>query len=305
LICLAVLAFASACGAASPPPPRTLAPAGNDVTSADDERFLVHLDSGAIVLRSATDPEPSVLVQHADAVLYDAALDLLWFRAGDRLKVLDVRAPTPAAVEVARGLPVGDRFVVHRGEHAVQTEDGCDLPFVGIEWNARTTIESVLEDAPGLRIENQTWFVSQLGRPAQPDVPRRVFGPPAIALPSGRLDCEDASACATTVPFGRLGYELVLTIEKMGGDCWQRECLLRDQQTGKFATPPRATTWGDASVARTGPCGLYLFDRAQTAYLIDHELCTPAVGCKSLGGRALGWLVPGDQVGMPGLGNFD
>lgn len=99
--------------------------------------------------------------------------------------------------------------------------------------------------------------------------------------------------------------ELVLVVEKMGGDCWQRECLLRDPRSGNFATPPTAAAWGEVNSTRKGPCGVYLFDHAQTSYLIDRMLCTPETQCRDLGGLGLGWLVPGDSVGAPGLGNFE
>jgi hypothetical protein len=268
-------------------------------------KFLVHLESGAIAVRTLGSTDQRILIDHADAALYDPVLGLVWFREADRLNVRDLRVPESKAIALASGVPPSNRFSIRRGAYSVETEDGCDLPFVAIEWASPATAESLLEDAPDLRIDNQTWFYTQLDRPAQAQGERRAFDLPKVSVPQEKLDCEDASTCCTTTPFGGLNYELVLVVEKMGGDCWQRECLLHDRQTGKFATPPNAQHWTDVASAATGPCGPYLFDRTQTNYLIDTAVCSRNGQCEPLSGRALGWLTPGDAVGMPGLGNFN
>ncbi len=57
--------------------------------------FLVHSEEGAVVERSATTPSQT-LIPHADAVLYDAALELVWFIENNQLLVLDLRARSAA-----------------------------------------------------------------------------------------------------------------------------------------------------------------------------------------------------------------
>jgi hypothetical protein len=92
----------------------------------------------------------------------------------------------------------------------------------------------------------------------------------------------------------------VRVLEKPGGDCVQRACLLHDPRTRLFASVPKIETWGPAEATRKGTCGPLMFDKGKTSFLVDHYLCTPGKACDDLGAHALGWLVPGDVVGAPG-----
>ena len=94
---------------------------------------------------------------------------------------------------------------------------------------------------------------------------------------------------------------MVLAAEKMGGDCMHRGCMLLDPKTGRYAQPPDADAWRGAGDTPLGSCGLFMFDQAGATFLVAGKLCAPGVPCRDLGGRALGWMVPGDIVGAPGF----
>jgi hypothetical protein len=95
--------------------------------------------------------------------------------------------------------------------------------------------------------------------------------------------------------------QLVLLREAMGGDCWHRACLLHDTRTQRFASPLDVTHWERAERTKPGTCGPFMFDQWEQAFLTDDALCVLVEGCQSLGGSALGWLVPGEIVGRPGV----
>jgi hypothetical protein len=265
------------------------------------QQFLVHAQSGEILLRSQSSTATRVLAAHADDALYHAALELVWFKDDDQLSVIDLRAPGAPAVVIARGMACcGGHLSIIHPDAPVSTDDDCDVPSVWLHWNEKPTIEAIDSDGPELRIVNGAWLRSQLGRPVRSVGERRDFGDPRIHLPHDLLDCEDEELCGTTVPFGARGLQVVTVLQKMGGDCWQRACLLRDPRTKLFATPPNADRWGPASKTKIGSCGRFMFDRTQTTFLLQNQLCVPEHPCEELGGWALGWLVPGDTVGAPG-----
>lgn len=269
-----------------------------------EQDFLVHEDSKAIVLHSRSKLPPVTLAPRADAALYDPELELVWLRDGDALSVLDLRRPQPEVVAVARGLPTVNRFSIERGDHLIETEDGCDLPTVDLDWTDEPEIASELAESSGLRIVATNWLQTELGRRTRAPVERREFADQRVRLPRKRLDCEDPSACGSTIAFGHAETDLVLVQEKMGGDCLQRACLIRDRQTDRYGTPPRPGSWSQPQDAASGSCGPYLFDAAGENFLFGRWLCERAGTCIELSGRALGWTHPGPIIGAPGLGNF-
>jgi hypothetical protein len=310
---LVVSISTSACGTGgAQQAPRTTArePLTGRAPAMTDRRqsFLVQTDAHALVLKSSSSTATHMLVTHADSALYQDTLELLWFLDGDRLSVLDLRKPDATAVVVARGSTEG-RFMVHHGRQSIATEDGCDLPFIDLDWSAAPKIQPVLHDAPDLRIENGAWLQAEFQRPARSGGRSRDFsGDVHVPLPAKLLRCDDPESCGTALEFGAWPKrELVLVVDISGGDCFERACLLRDSSSGLYATPPDAKRWGDVEHTPNGPCGPYRFDEAQTSFLMGRWLCTlgPVDNvCKDVGGLALGWLMPGDSVGEPGVGNF-
>lgn len=260
----------------------------------------MHADSGELVLRAADSEVASTLAKHADGALYDPALELLWFRDGDELRVLDLRLSPPQPVVIARGVPAINRFSIDHPTGLAETEDNCDLPVISLDWRSTPSIDCALEPTPNMHIENTAWLQANLKRTARDVAERHEFGERKSRLPSKLLHCEDPEACGSTLTLGALGVDLIQVTQNMGGDCWQRACLMRDPRTGRFATPPKASTWGAAESTPVGPCGIFLFDGEGRRFLWERLLCAPQHGCEELAGMALGWRVPGDRVGAPG-----
>ncbi len=266
----------------------------------DAEAFLVLRDDGALVLE-ARSGSTRVLAPRADAALHQAAFDLLWFRDGPQLKVLDLRRIGGDPILVATGLPGINRLAVAHPTQPVETEDGCDLDLVTLTWSDVPTIEAAFSRPAGLRIENRAWLQAEQARASHMQARRTEFGSAHVRIPNVVLRCEDKQSCAASVPFSASELALVLVRETTGGDCFHRACLLYDPRTKLFASPLEPQTWGRATEIAPGPCGLYKFDRERTGYLIADRLCALGKACVPLGGHALGWLAPGDLVGRPGI----
>jgi hypothetical protein len=216
---------------------------------------------------------------------------------------LDLRKLDDAPVLIASGVPPVSRLAINRGEHSVEREDGCDLPYLSLEWSMHPRIDGVLVDATRARIVNRAWLGAQVQREAGAHGQRVSFSEAHVRVPPDLMDCEDEENCGESVQFGAQGSLLVLVKERMGGDCYQRSCLLFQPSTGMFASPLAPTSWKSAREAAAGPC-LFRFDESQTAFLVVHWLCVPHEACRDVGGTALGWLVGREILGEPGLGNF-
>jgi hypothetical protein len=260
------------------------------------------LPSQAIELRTPSGAR--TFVQRAEGVLYDPALELLWIRNDAQLSVIDLRKSSAVPELVARDVPSVNRLQVNRADSSVEREDGCDLPSLSLEWEATPHIEGELVDATSARIVNGAWLSAELHRRSTPAGVRRTFSDSRAPVPQELMDCQDPEQCGATVPFGALGWQLVLVQEQMGGDCYQRACLLFDPASGLFASTLKPHEWRSARDTPRGPCGPFRFDESQTKYLVEDRLCLPGRGCQKLGGTALGWLTSGDTVGEPGLGRF-
>lgn len=269
-----------------------------------EQQFLVHLESREVVLRSAQGEGKQVLVPHADAALYQPELELIWFRDQDRFGVVDLRKPGSPANQLGHGMPDEQRLNIERGMDIATPNDGCDLPFVALEWSESPALTAYLTEAPALAIDNQAWLAAELERPARARAKKQGFVGTAVRLPKKLTDCDLPKSCGKSAPFGDSGKELVLVVERAGGDCVERACLLHDPRTRLFATPPKAAQWAAAKDTALGSCGPYLFDASKHAFLVDRRLCTLEQGCRDLGGEALGWLLPGEKEGEPGTGNF-
>jgi hypothetical protein len=115
-----------------------------------------------------------------------------------------------------------------------------------------------------------------------------------------RAHCEDMGRCGAVLPFASGNWQLVLTDQSEGADCWHFGCLFRDSATGAFATPPQPARWGRAEEMHPGPCGPYQFSADGSAFLVQDALCTVGGSCQLLDGTGVGWLVPGTVLGTTG-----
>ena len=259
--------------------------------------FLVHTEGGAVVERGATTPSQT-LIPHADTVLYDAALELLWYIESNQLLVLDLRARSAAPELIVRDMKDSDRLTVMRGGHIVADRDGCESPYAVLEWTEKPKVKLMLDDSGArVKIDGGAWLKAQLTR-AERSVPAAsLFGAQTVSLPASLLACEEEETCGASVPFADRGWQLVLVTDRSGGDCWERACLLHNPKADRFATPPGAQAWLPAAAAKPGSCGPYRFDPSRTAYLVERWLCVGDRPCEELAGQALGWLEPGETVG--------
>ncbi len=266
-------------------------------------QFLIHAESQQVVLRSRTALAQHVLVDHADAVLYQPALELVWFRDGEHLRVIDLGSEGAPVHTIARGMPDQHRLWIARGSEIADPNDGCDLPYVSLDWTHQPTLEPILTRAPNLRLDDAGWLAAELERPARPVLVKQGFFGKAVRIPRRAMECEDPADCGRTGPFAG-DWMLVLVRDVLGGDCVERACLLFDAKTKRFATPPKAEKWGAAQQTAPGSCGPYHFDQSKLFFLVDRRLCELGRECSDVGGEALGWLLPGESVGSPGTGEF-
>ncbi len=260
---------------------------------------MVETRSGQLVLRSVGSGAEQVLA-NAQQSLYDERLELVWFEDGERLWVLDLRALAAGPVLIAEQLPQHSELHVAR-DRLLEPADGCDtVPVLRLDWSARPAFEAWYATAPPLAARGAAWLVAQLSRPARTLPEQHTFGSgPDTATWSGAGGaCEAPFVCGSSLAFGR-GQQLVLVEAGVGADCWHFACLLRDEETGAFATPPDAAHWGPAAAAQPGTCGPYRFNRSGTAFLVGELVCVTGGPCQAAGGRALGWLEPGLSAGAP------
>lgn len=273
------------------PAARAAAPSG--------ARFLVETRAGQLVLRSVGSSAQQVLAD-AQQSLYDERLELVWFYAGERLWVLDLRALAAPPVLIAANVPPHAEFHVVR-ERLLEPADGCDtVPILRLNWSSKPTLEAWYAAAPPLAPAGVAWLVAQLSRPARTLAEQQTFGstlaePKAPGTPAR---CEAPFVCGSSLPFGNGGRQLVLVEAGVGGDCWHFGCLLRDE-TGAWATPPEAKHWAAGAAMPPGSCGPYRFNRQGTAFLVGELLCATGGSCQALSARTLGWLEPGSSVGAP------
>lgn len=263
-------------------------------------QYLVRTTFGAIVLHGSETPASRVLVPRVRGALYDAALELLWFIDGDRLGAVDLRTRERSPITIASHVPPAvSRLSIAHPSGLTETEDGCDLDQLSVEWSPALKVDVGDPDASPVRIENRTWLEAQRARVPRATGKRREFAGKRVRLPTAVMQCEEPESCGAALPLGSL--QLVMTLEKMGGDCMQRGCLLFDATTARFAQPPVATVWHAAADAQIGTCGLFRFDHTGANFLVEDKLCALGGACRVLEGRGLGWLDAGDVVGAAGL----
>jgi hypothetical protein len=251
-----------------------------------------------VVERDASRARGKTLVTHADTVLYDPALELLWYVEVNQLHVLDLRLPGQPPVLLVRDMKQVDRLTVLHDGHAVALHDGCDEPYAVLEWSSKPRVKLFLAETKArVRIDGLAWLKQESKRPARPVATAHTFFENKVELPAALLDCEDEELCGTSIPFGNRAWQLVLVTHRADGDCAERACLLREPQKERYATPPHPQQWNAADKTKAGPCGPYYFDPSGAAYLVEHWVCVRDAPCQEVGGEVLGWREPGEVIG--------
>ena len=228
-----------------PVPPQPQAAASTAAFGSRGSQFVVHKVSEGKLALASSETDATRVLAAASGGLIQPQLGLLWFRDGEHLKVIDLEQLDAAPVTIAEGMPETDRFSIT--EHAdVDTEDGCDLPWVELKWTAEPALESPITAAPKLRITNRDWLARARTRPLCAAGKQRALSTAKkhVRLPKKLLACEEAESCGGALPLGASGLELVLVRQQAGGDCADTACLLRDPKVRSFATPPRARSLG-------------------------------------------------------------
>jgi hypothetical protein len=161
-----------------------------------------------------------------------------------------------------------------------------------------------------------SWLKAQSQRRGRPLSAVQDFesDAPRVALPANWSGCDEREHCGLSRSFGSASLRLVLVKEGPIGDCAHRSCLLFNNETRQFASPPVLVNaedgavslaplparWASAEQALPGSCGPYLFDQQGTHFLVRSFLCTLNDACGDIGGEGIGWLQPGTVVGGPG-----
>ncbi len=272
-----------------------------------DELALTVTARGDLMLRATRSNYARVLATEARQVLYDPALELVWFSDGERLSVLDVRGAPKThnpPVVIAKALPAHvEIHVAHAGRH-VEPDDACDrAPALMLHWDAEPWIEGG-NGQRVTRLEGRDWLVREAVRAPREPSEEQWFHPasPHIPLPTGSARCEEPSWCGASLTLDQTAsgsVMLVLAAQNHGADCWHTRCLLYDSSTKAFATPPDPQRWSRVGDVALGSCGPYRFDRTAKTFLLEDQVCVLGAGCRPLGGTAIGWLNPGRTVGSP------
>lgn len=262
--------------------------------------FIVSV-GGRIELRSMSTSEVAVLAEEASGEsVYDPELELIWYTHEERLFVIDLRETHSAPILIASAIPEFSKLQIYRERSSVGTQDTCEGPTLTLRWSESPSVDAYDGDISETVIDGRPWLQQQMARSARAIGAKRELTGKRLRLPRKVTDCEFPEFCAATAEFGERDLQLVLVLDKGGGDCWNRGCLLRDPHTDRYASPPDRELWGPVEQAKPGACGLYYFNQKKSAFLVGSRLCLAGAACTALDGEALGWLNAGDTVGAVG-----
>jgi hypothetical protein len=276
-----------------------------------NDLFIAKKSGGELTLRafgsSGLTPFAHVVASDIRATLYDAELELLWFSDGEaRLWLVDLREVGSSSLEpvlIASHLPQHAKLSVERRGKSVEGpgqvgEESLELV---VHWEREPWIDGGESEARIERLDGRRWLEREAQRRLR-EVPgwAQFDGEgPHVALPDGVAQCDDARLCGAALPFGKLGWQLVVAKnDETHGDFAHNGCLLYDPDKAVFARPPEASEWAKVVDTELVTCGPYQFNAEGDAYLVADKVCRIGRGCSSLESFGNGWLVPGATVGM-------
>jgi hypothetical protein len=295
IACLAAPAFAA------PRPPRL----GDQLRAmAPSPVALVQTDNGDVVARTLDGSQHQALVTGVaqGEVAYDPARELLWYRAADKLWVLDLRAQgsTPVAIVDHMAQPgfaiqiAGDHLetvgaqavVLVRWDRAPKLGDtGPRHDLVGEE-------DDEIKAIAGARLVGKAWLARNRDRARRTLVVRPFDG--AAHVLDGQLadggdrgtDCRD-ELCHRQIVLGATGLALLVATDYRDHDGHLTECYLVTLSVHHVAQPKQRSCHGE-------------LDAAGDAFAArgDDQLWD-AAGPHPLGGQLIGFLDPGLIIPPP------
>jgi hypothetical protein len=292
-----------------PPGPTSLAAA------LGDGAILVE-DSGAIVARSRTGELVRTLVaSRTSRASYDARVGIVWFLRDGRLEGLDL-ASSGEPVAIVDDMP-DLSFQAGRDESVGSPMcDACVTvsavpPAVGVTAEAKASGGELQGEAaaqferdrkialgahPRLAAAANA-FLARLGRRTERVSPSVELGLERWPLPRGaRSQTRCAGGCGRAFALEKFGWQLVVvgrTCDCLDDRCWGT-CVFYAPARKRYAPPSSPGTFRAVAIAERA-CHVGL-DATESAYLLDHHVCT-AIGCIAVPGKILGWVVPGPFTG--------
>jgi hypothetical protein len=278
---------------------------GSSKTSADVAQSFI-VNGRSLALHDLNGRQARVLATEVDTALYDEAFGLIWVKRQTELNVVDLQREYEETV-IAGGLPPGYHLTVQherRSTSTLQPETTCDpANRIVLDWTRDPALRlDELHRGPielGLHPNGRAWLIDHWSRAIREPAERVHFDSAraSVSVAGFLLDCDTPDSCGKALALGSTGLDLVLVRDRWGADCNHYGCLFRDRQTGRFATPPLAPSWGEFAGTPAGSCGPYFFNRAATAFLVGDYACPVGKQCSALDGQALGWLTPGPIFG--------
>jgi hypothetical protein len=273
-------------------------------SAAGGEPVFLLRDGVRVLARTVSRGLDRELGSSGSAPIFDDRVQLIWLRSEDRLEVLDLRAPKPAAKLVVKGVPqaahLSIRWKLGDQERGLEQPGVCDPDQEMILMvEDRPHIEGLDESTRQPTLVGAPWLKQARARAPVEGARRLWFLPDAakMKLPAGVGHCDDKSDCGRWLPFGKHGQRLVLIEDRdVGGHCPKRACLLYDPATKLYATPPGAARWGPAKQTTGGECFPYYFDASGEWVASSGEVCQSGRACVKIGGDVFGVLDGGTTI---------
>jgi hypothetical protein len=220
---------------------------------------------------------------------YDPAQELVWFRTGGTLEVIDLRDPKRTAVPIATRLPEEGAFAVTGASKAgfLTGPDEWVISYPSLATGKKVKLSSVQagdfgsnggKDADAAhqikkaKLVGAKWLKTLAKRQARPVPPNLVNAPVAKVAPPDPDQCEEAEACGVATSLGNSKYVVVVTSASYGPGALMTMCHLYDPATKRFASPAESGTWKDEEPA-TGSCGPYHLSTDGVRYLVGSTMC--------------------------------
>jgi hypothetical protein len=240
---------------------------------------------------------------------YDAAQELVWFRTGGTLEVIDLRDPKLAAVKIVSKLPADGAFAI-AGASTAGFLTGADewvVSYPVLQTGKKSKLKSTQSGDFGdnggddrarakkikkAKIVGAKWLKALAKRKPR-EVPATAVNAAAERVEPPTPDaCEEPDECGGATTLGNSRYRIVVTAFSYGAGFAEKACHLYDSEKQRFASPNTTGTWKDDEPV-AGPCNGYGLSADGTRYFVGDVICTPGakgIDCTEPSGRwYLGW----------------